>query len=250
MPSIRYSEALGWAAELHRHHPRTLLPWERLAPIARALAVSVLVWEDGGDEDQAIAALLSEAATIAAQSHRAVGDRYGERVADLVVAARTFAHPPHDDKGFPEASLWVTSCRSRLRALQNLSATNLRVLTAQLAQDADECWQACRAQPDLWSRRPGGLEGSAWYWLRQQQLLRRLLPGSLSLERLGEVLQRVLASPIYAERVPVGLTPAVWAARFDDRCQLAEAFPDLPSASTHDPSLRSFTRRDCWPARR
>jgi hypothetical protein len=42
------------------------------------------------------------------------------------------------------------------------------------------------------------------------------------------VLQRLLNSPAYTERVPAGLTPAVWVARFDDRCLLAEALPDLP----------------------
>jgi (p)ppGpp synthase/HD superfamily hydrolase len=54
----RYSDALQWAAELHGQQERKGKPVPYLSHL---IAVSGLVWEDGGDEDQAIAALLHDA---------------------------------------------------------------------------------------------------------------------------------------------------------------------------------------------
>lgn len=236
-PSIRYSEALGWAAELHRRHPRDLRSGELLAPIARSMAVSVLVWSDGGDENQAIAALLLEAIAASAQTHRAIGERFGETVADLVVACRPFAPEPGACPDSLSGPFWVRASRARLQAIQGQPVAILRVITAQLAQEAWECWQACRRNTALWAHRPGGLEGTAWYWLRLHQLLRHSLPESLAIERLAEVLKRLLASPLYADLIPSGLAPSVWAARYDDRCLLAETLPDRPPQETARPRV-------------
>lgn len=55
----RYDEALGFAADLHREHTRkgpVKFPY-----LSHLLSVSALVMEHGGDEDQAIAALLHDA---------------------------------------------------------------------------------------------------------------------------------------------------------------------------------------------
>ena len=54
----RYGQALLWAEELHRQQRRKakMVPY-----ISHLISVSALVWEDGGDEDQAIAALLHDA---------------------------------------------------------------------------------------------------------------------------------------------------------------------------------------------
>ena len=55
--SPRYGEALQWADELHRPQRRKgkLVPY-----ISHLISVSARAWEDGGSEDQAIAALLNE----------------------------------------------------------------------------------------------------------------------------------------------------------------------------------------------
>ena len=56
--SERYDQALIWAAQLHRHQFRK---GKSVPYISHLIAVSGLVWEDGGTEDQAIAALLHDA---------------------------------------------------------------------------------------------------------------------------------------------------------------------------------------------
>ena len=54
----RYGQALLWAEELHRKQRRKGKP---VPYISHLIAVSALVWEDGGTEDQAIAGLLHDA---------------------------------------------------------------------------------------------------------------------------------------------------------------------------------------------
>ena len=214
--------------------------------------MSVLVWEDGGDEELAIAALLLEATAAAGESHRSIGERFGERVADLVLACRSFVSLAAAEAAIPAAPDWVETCRAKLQTLPGQPLAVLRLITAQVAQEAWEVWQCCRRNRTLWEQQPGGLEGAAWYWLRLHQLLRHGVPGSLAIERLAGVLQRLLASPLYGERIPVGLAPSVWAARYDDRCLLTEPLPDLPlppPAARRSASQRpAVTSTDRWPA--
>ena len=54
MNTTRYGEALQWADELHRAQRRKGKP---VPYISHLISVSALVCEDGGSEDQAIAAL-------------------------------------------------------------------------------------------------------------------------------------------------------------------------------------------------
>jgi hypothetical protein len=68
---VQFETALAYAAQVHAGHPRkgTRIPY-----VSHLLAVAALVLEDGGNEEQAIAALL----------HDAVEDRGGaERLADI-----------------------------------------------------------------------------------------------------------------------------------------------------------------------
>ena len=54
--------------------------------LSHLLSVSALVWEDGGSEDQAIAALLHDAIEDAGQDEATITDRFGSAVAQIVVA--------------------------------------------------------------------------------------------------------------------------------------------------------------------
>ena len=79
----RFDEALAYAAWVHEGQLRkkTTIPY-----IAHLLAVCAIVLEDGGDEDEAIAALLHDAAEDAGGRGRAAGirQRFGARVARIV----------------------------------------------------------------------------------------------------------------------------------------------------------------------
>ena len=88
--SQRYTDALGWAAELHRGQRRKGKP---VPYIAHLIAVSALVWEDGGSENQAIAGLLHDAIEDAGQSQASIAARFGEEVAAIVVDCTDTAGP-------------------------------------------------------------------------------------------------------------------------------------------------------------
>jgi (p)ppGpp synthase/HD superfamily hydrolase len=79
----RFGDALRLAFELHRDQRRkgSGIPY-----VAHLLAVAALVIEDGGDEDEAIAALLHDA--VEDQGHSislvSIRERFGPRVAEIV----------------------------------------------------------------------------------------------------------------------------------------------------------------------
>src|ERR1700682_1368051 len=83
MLSSRFDEAMVWASELHRQQRRK---GSRIPYVAHLLSVAALVLENGGDEDEAIAALLHDAAEDC--GGRATLDEirrcFGPRVADIV----------------------------------------------------------------------------------------------------------------------------------------------------------------------
>ena len=85
------------------------------------------------------------------------------------------------------------------------------------AQNAGDMVLDARRDPAMWSKFNAGLEGSAWYLLRMHQQLKRQLPQSRSVERLGEAVSEILAMDSYRRLVPQGLAPAVWAAGYADR---------------------------------
>ena len=84
LPTERFGDALALASHLHREQIRKAadIPY-----ISHLLAVSALVIEHGGDEDQAIAALLHDAVEDQGGMETAgeIERRFGERVARMVL---------------------------------------------------------------------------------------------------------------------------------------------------------------------
>ena len=79
--STRFRHALAWAAEVHGRHWRkgSAVPY-----VSHLLGVTALVLEDGGDEDEAIAALLHDAVEDRDVEPAAIEHRFGPRVRGLV----------------------------------------------------------------------------------------------------------------------------------------------------------------------
>lgn len=79
----RFEEAMVYAAELHRTQTRK---GSRVPYLAHLMSVAALVLEDGGDEDEAIAALLHDALEDHPEktSREEIRRRFGERVASIV----------------------------------------------------------------------------------------------------------------------------------------------------------------------
>ncbi len=206
----RYAEALLWAEQLHREQRRKGKP---IPYISHLIAVSALVWEDGGTEDQAIAALLHDAMEDAHQNHASITERFGEAVADIV---RDCTDTAPDWEG-GEKEPWLVRKLRFLRRLAQFSDTSLLVIAADKAHNARDMVLDARRDPAMWSRFNAGLEGSAWYLLRMHQSLSRRLPESRSTALLAEAVQELLSSEAYRRLVPHGIAPAVWAASYLER---------------------------------
>ncbi|MCP9850434.1 HD domain-containing protein [Cyanobium sp. Morenito 9A2] len=213
--SHRYSDALQWASELHREQTRKGKP---VPYISHLIAVSGLIWEDGGDEDQAIAGLLHDAIEDAGQSEASIAARFGGRVAAIVadctdtVVGRTGEHKEP----------WLTRKTRYVASLEHKPLDSLRVTAADKAHNARDLVLDARRETSSWERFNAGLEGTAWYLLRIHQLLSHRLPGSRSNELLGEAVLEILHNPAFIRRVPRGMAPSVWAAGYAER-QLAGA---------------------------
>jgi (p)ppGpp synthase/HD superfamily hydrolase len=191
--SLRYTEALHWAAELHRHQWRKgkLVPY-----IAHLIAVSGLVWEDGGTENQAIA------------------ERYGDEVADIVQAC-TDTEGPVAPGGKKEP--WIVRKTRYIEKLDSKPPAAWLVTAADKAHNARDMVADTRTDPSVWGKFRAGLDGSAWYLWSLHRKLAELEPASRSVALLGESVAEILRSSALLARVPAGQSPEAWVASYLER---------------------------------
>ena len=206
----RYGNALTWAEELHRAQLRKGKP---VPYISHLISVSAMVWEDGGSEDQAIAALLHDAIEDAGQSHASIAERFGAPVADIVRDCTDTGEDAQPGAKEP----WLLRKTRDIASLEAKPADSLLVTAADKAHNAADMVLDSRRDPSMWSKFNAELEGAAWYLLRMHQQLNHRLPQSRSVERLGESVREILGMESYRRLVPTGLAPAVWAAGYAER---------------------------------
>lgn len=153
----RFDQALQRACELHRSQFRkgTEIPY-----LSHLLAVASLVLEDGGDEDQAIAALLHDA--VEDRGGRptldSIRSEFGDRVASIVEAC--------SDTDIQPKPPWRERKESYLGHLRKEpSAEVLRVSAADKLHNA-RCIVADyrRCGESVWQRFNAGKEEQAWYY--------------------------------------------------------------------------------------
>lgn len=227
----RYGEALSWANELHKTQKRK---GKRVPYISHLLTVSALVWEDGGDEDQAIAALLHDAIEDAGQTHASIKKRFGESVADIVRDCTDTT----EDSGSDEKEPWLLRKTRYIASLAKKTEESLLVTDADKAHNAADMVMDARRNPEMWSKFNAGLEGSAWYLLRMHEELNRHLPKSRSVERLGEAVFEILGMDCYRCLVPEGIEPRVWAAGYSGREQSTSVTNKSDKGSDASPMKR------------
>jgi (p)ppGpp synthase/HD superfamily hydrolase len=136
--------------------------------ISHLLAVAALVLESGGDEDEAIAALLHDSAedqggTVTLENVR---DRFGERVADIVAGCTdTFEDPKPD---------WYERKKAYLAHLPVAAASVRRVALADKLHNARCILDDFHAIGDrVWDRFSAGKERQLWYYRQLVKMFRR-----------------------------------------------------------------------------
>lgn len=178
----RFEEALGYAAHLHARQKRkgTAVPY-----VAHLLSVAGLVLENGGDEDQAIAALLHDAVEDQGgmPTLREIRRRFGERVAHIVDGcsdAYVIPKPPwRKRKEDYLAHLRLADADVRLVSLAD-KLHNARSILRDLRQDG----------LGSLSRFNGGRSGTLWYYHSLVSIFQET-DDSLMVAELAEVVAEI-----------------------------------------------------------
>jgi (p)ppGpp synthase/HD superfamily hydrolase len=154
--SSRFEQALAYAAQLHNTQVRkgSGIPY-----ISHLLSVAALVLEDGGDEDEAIAALLHDAVEdrggIATQ--KAILSQFGARVATIVdgcTECDTEPKPPWRDRKLLYLEKMRSASPSVLRVSMADKLHNARSILADWYREGDAVWHKFK----------GGKEGTLWFY--------------------------------------------------------------------------------------
>lgn len=156
MLSERFDRALVFAADLHRTQRRkgSGVPY-----ISHLLAVCALTLEFGGDEDEAIAALLHDAIEDQGGpvARAAILERFGPRVTEIVDGCTDTDESPKPP--------WRARKEAYIRSIASASPSVRLVVTCDKLHNARSLIRDYRILGEaLWERFTGGREGTLWYY--------------------------------------------------------------------------------------
>jgi len=184
--SPRFSDALSYVAALHAGQRRKVSgePY-----ISHLLAVAAIVMEYGGNEDEAIAALLHDA--VEDQGGAATLDeirgRFGAAVAEIVVGCTDTAETPKPP--------WRKRKESHIARLRDASPSIRLVVAADKLHNAHSLHREYRRRGEsLWAFFHGGRDGTLWYYRAVTDVLKQaaLTPIIEELDRAVEELDRAV----------------------------------------------------------
>ncbi len=175
----RFEDALAYAAQLHTEQVRkgTFIPY-----ISHPLAVCAIVLEDGGDKDEAIAALLHDGPEDAGgeQTLKEIERRFGTRVAGVVrECSDTFENTE------PQ---WKQRKERYIGHLEHASAEALRVSLADRLHNVRSILRDHAAVRDsLWDRFNASRNDTVWYYSSLAEVFGRCRPGPMADELKEQV---------------------------------------------------------------
>jgi (p)ppGpp synthase/HD superfamily hydrolase len=174
----RLDEALVYAASLHRDQTRkgTGVPY-----VTHLLSVAAIVGENGGTEDETIAALLHDAPEDAGGEARLedVRFRFGDGVAEIVAGCTDTYEDPKPP--------WRRRKEEYLAHLSGAPAPVRLVSAADKLHNARSVLADYRAVgEDLWDRFNGGRSGTLWYYRAVADALAQAGDGPV-VDELGRV---------------------------------------------------------------
>jgi (p)ppGpp synthase/HD superfamily hydrolase len=178
----KFARAVEYACSLHRKQVRkgTDVPYA-----AHLLGVASLVLEGGGNQKEAIAALLHDALEDTLATPKQIRKRFGRKVARIVVECTDVpvAKLAKRKKQRRNAANWR---ERKLRSLDHLrdpktSVSVLRVRTADALYNARSTLADLRRYgPETWGRFNAGAVDQLWYYRWLSIVLSARLPGVLS----------------------------------------------------------------------
>jgi (p)ppGpp synthase/HD superfamily hydrolase len=189
MLTDRFDRAVLFAIDLHRSQLRkgTKIPY-----VTHLFAVCSLVLEDGGTEDEAIAALLHDGPEDqgGAAVLEAIRERFGPTVAQMVEGLSDAMPAPGEAK-----APWRSRKEAYLRHLADASESVLRISLADKLHNARSILVDVETDGEaVWSRFNAGRDEQAWYYGQLLAIFERRLPRSRNLPELRRVI-RGLSAP-------------------------------------------------------
>jgi GTP pyrophosphokinase len=178
----KFDRALLYASDLHRDQKRkgTGIPY-----VTHLLAVAAIVGENGGAEDEVVAALLHDAIEDTGATEASLATAFGEEVAAVVAAcsdAASIRKPPWRER----KERYVERVRHAAPSVRLVSAAdklhNARTILADLRVLGD----------GLWERFTGGKDGTLWYYRSLVEAFRETGSGPL-VEELDRVVAEIEA---------------------------------------------------------
>jgi GTP pyrophosphokinase len=157
VPGERLAEALGFA--IRKHGPQ-LRKGTRIPYVTHLMAVSALVGESGGGEDEMVAALLHDVVEDAggAVVLEEIRSRFGEAVAMIVEGCT-------DDDSAGEKAPWLERKRAYLAHLLTAPLPVLRVSCADKLHNARSIQRDLHDHgPAVFKRFKADREGTLWYY--------------------------------------------------------------------------------------
>jgi (p)ppGpp synthase/HD superfamily hydrolase len=154
----RFEAALVYTTRLHAKQCRKS---SNVPYVAHLLGVTSLVLEDGGEENEAIAALLHDAVEDQGglETLDEIRHRFGTEVAEIVKAltdAYTDPKPP-----------WRERKEAYLASIRSASPAAIRVSLADKVYNARSILRDVRLEGEsVWERFNGGKTGTLWYYRR------------------------------------------------------------------------------------
>ena len=152
----RFEAALVYATRLHARQRRKS---SNVPYLAHLLGVTSLVLEDGGQEDEAIAALLHDAVEDQGgiETLKEIRKRFGSEVAGIVMGltdSYTDPKPP-----------WRERKEAYIASIRYASPEVIRVSLADKVYNARATLRDIRMEGESgWERFNGGKEGTLWYY--------------------------------------------------------------------------------------
>lgn len=169
----RLSDAVAFALQTHAQQVRkgTDIPY-----VSHLLGVASLVLEHGGDEEQAMAAMLHDAVEDqGAHLEPIIRDTFGARVADIVTGctdADTLPKPP-----------WRARKEAYIRHLTQAAEDVLLVSCSDKLHNARAiCTDVRVLGLGVFDRFKAGRDGTLWYYRQLADAFARLMPGALATE--------------------------------------------------------------------
>jgi (p)ppGpp synthase/HD superfamily hydrolase len=152
----RFEAALVYATQLHANQVRK---GSNVPYISHLLSVAALVLEDGGDEDEAIAALLHDAIEDqgGAKTREEIRQKFGEKVVNIVDGCT-------DSEIIPKPP-WKERKQRHIEKMRYASPEIWRVSLADKLHNARSIladWH--RMGEAVWDKFKGGREGTLWYY--------------------------------------------------------------------------------------